>query len=375
MILFIIISGYFALLYMAQIVQYILLALDKKEPVRQPDTYPVISILLAVRNEEKNILPCLQHIATIDWPTDRLEILIGNDASEDQTEALVQEYIQDKRQFRLISIRENLGKARGKANVLAHLAREARGEFFCITDADIRVPQTWIRGLYSAWKPGYGTVNGVTIVRQGHWLSNFQALDWIYAFAQVRLLSNHHVPISAVGNNMLISREAYESTGGYENLPFSLTEDFELFRHTLRKGWKYKNLLQQEVLALTEGQPDLRAFLSQRKRWMTGAMQVPWFPLSLLGLHGIFFPFLVAAILLNPIIASVCWIVKILLDYSFTRLALRKVGHTEYMKYFVMHQLLGPPMLFLQVVNFYLPGGIQWKGRNYSRDGKSLGGK
>lgn len=375
MILLFIVSGYFSLLYLVQIIQYFLLALDKKEPVSQPQTYPMVSVLLAVRNEEQNILPCLQHMAAIDWPSDRLEILIGNDASDDKTDMLAQEYIQDKTQFKLINICENLGTARGKANVLAQLAREAHGEFFCITDADIRVPQSWIRALYGAWQPGYGTINGVTIVRQGRWLANVQAIDWIYAFSQVRLLSKHRIPISAVGNNMLISREAYESTGGYENLPFSLTEDFELFRHTLRKGWKYKNLLQQEVLALTEGQPDLQAFLSQRKRWMTGAMQVPLFALALLGLHGVFFPLLVAAMLLNPMAATVCWIVKILLDYPFTRLALRKVGHTEYMRYFAIHQLLGPPLLLLQVVNFYLPGGIRWKGRSYSRDGKSLDGE
>lgn len=370
MILFLIVSGYFTLLYLAQIVQYILLTLDKKEPLRVSGELPFISVLLAVRNEEQNIRACLRHMAALDWPIDKLEILIGDDASEDATSTIVEDYIQDKKQFRLIHIRENLGTARGKANALAHLARKARGAFFCITDADISVPRSWIKGLYGAWRPGYGTINGVTIVRQGRWLANFQALDWIYAFAQVRLLSKR-TPISAVGNNMLISKEAYESTGGYENLPFSLTEDFELFRHTLRKGWKYKNLLQREVLALTEGQPDLRSFLSQRKRWMTGATRIPWFPLALLGLHGAFFPFLATALLLNPIAAAGCWTIKILLDCPFTWLALRKVGHTEYMKYFVTHQLLGPPMLFMQVVNFYLPGGIQWKGRSYSRDGKS----
>ncbi len=53
------------------------------------DDLPVVSILVAARNEEQNIIRCLQALTELDYPAYKLEILVGNDASEDKTRELV----------------------------------------------------------------------------------------------------------------------------------------------------------------------------------------------------------------------------------------------------------------------------------------------
>lgn len=189
-------------------------------------------------------------------------------------------------------------------------------------------------------------------------------MDWMYAFSQVRVITQFGIPVTAVGNNMLISREAYFSTGGYEKIPFSITEDFELFRQTLKQGWKYKNLLQAEVLALTVPLKTINHFFHQRKRWMTGAMQLPWYLVLILGLQGFMLPFLILAGWLNPWFL-VFWPLKVLMDFIFVRKGLEKVGEAGRAPHFFIHSLGAPFMAIAQILYSALPGKINWKGRKY----------
>src|SRR5690606_20719969 len=93
-----------------------------------------VSILIAARNEENTIIRCLKAIEKLDYPPELIEVLIGDDASTDQTFKVIANYIAGQPNFRLISITSKLGQARGKANVLAHLTRQATSGFFFITD-------------------------------------------------------------------------------------------------------------------------------------------------------------------------------------------------------------------------------------------------
>lgn len=124
-----------------------------------------VSILIAARNEEANIISCLQSVSNQNYPAADLEVLIGNDSSEDQTGFLVEAFIKDKSNFHLFHIQDTLGVARGKANVLAHLAQQAQGQYLFVTDADIQVPPTWIRGMLAECEQNTGVVAGMTMVK------------------------------------------------------------------------------------------------------------------------------------------------------------------------------------------------------------------
>jgi cellulose synthase/poly-beta-1,6-N-acetylglucosamine synthase-like glycosyltransferase len=223
---------YFSLLFIFIFLLLFFISFNKRDQPSEEKIFPFISILIAARNEENNILTCLKAINALTYPQDKFEVLIGNDHSEDSTAALVSDFIKGKNHFRLIDIKENLGLARGKANVLAHLTREAKGDFFFITDADIEVKPGWVNALLSYCEPGIGIVSGLAYIKGDRLMDKFQNLDWIFAFGMVKVSSDLNMPVSAVGHNMVISREAYQSVGGYENIPFSVTEDLELFKQT-----------------------------------------------------------------------------------------------------------------------------------------------
>lgn len=362
-ILILVLLSYFPLLFLIQITLLLLFFTTKKEKVK-PVPDGLVSVLLAARNEEDNIVNCLMALDRVDWPSGKLEILIGNDHSTDKTEELIKDFIAGKDHFKLINIHKNLGMARGKANVLAHLAKEAKGDFFFITDADIRVPETWIKGILSRRDSDDGTVSGVSMVKGKGWFASFQEVDWISAFGMITVMAKRKVPVSAVGNNMMITREAYESTGGYENIPFSLTEDFELFKQTLKKGWDFQNLLNPEILAFSAPVSSIAGLFQQRKRWMTGAIQLPFIMLFVLSVQSLFLAFLILAFFVSPLLAISLWGVKASLQWLLTLLTLRQVGQTVSFGKLLFHEVSNLLFSFLQLVYFVLPVEIKWKNRS-----------
>ena len=324
-----------------------------------------VSILIAARNEETTIGACLRAVATLDFPADELEVLIGNDGSTDQTGAVVTAFIADKPNYRLCNITQTPGTARGKANVLAQLARQARGRFLFFTDADTEVPPAWVSAMLARFTAQTGMVTGVTMLRGHRIFHHLQSLDWLYALTQTSVLSALGIPVTAMGNNMAVRRDAYEAVGGYGNLPFSVTEDYALFRAITGRGYGFSNLLNPDVLAFSTPASSVGDFLQQRKRWMHGAFSLPvWMVLGLLGqyLAG---PLLVVLGGWWPTLAVVIYCLKLLVQTLLLTFALSRLRQTHLLPYllpFEFYQLIvGPAALIFYV----LPIPVRWKGRQY----------
>lgn len=335
-----------------------------RSPLPALTHYPRVSILVAARNEAASIERCLRALAALDYPAEQLEILIGDDASTDETQAVVQRFIADKPQFRLLSIRHRLGTARGKSNALAHLCRAATGDYFLFTDADMALAPGWVRAMLAAAPDGVGVVTGITTAGGGLF-GRWQGLDWLFGLNLIRLLTDCGLPLTAVGNNMLVTRAAYESIGGYEALAFSITEDLQLFTQIVAQGWHYRNLIDPRTLGISMPQPTVRHLLHQRKRWMKGAGRLPW-PLALLfSSYGMFYtvlgwPGLLSLPAIGALLAG-----KVLCQTCFLLITLRQAGHREHIGMLLLYEGYLPAMSLAVLAYTLWPSGIQWKERRY----------
>ncbi|MDO1445234.1 glycosyltransferase [Rhodocytophaga aerolata] len=325
----------------------------------------MVSILIAARNEEANIISCLQSVSKLAYPASECEVLIGDDASEDRTASLVEAYIQDKPNFRLVYIEKTIGLAKGKANVLAQLAQQARGEYLFTTDADIVVPPFWIQTMLAACVQTTGIVSGITLVKGNKLFHLLQSLDWAYAFGLVHVFMENKIPITVMGNNMLVTREAYESVGGYEAIPFSVTEDFALFHAIVNKGFSFRHLLIKEVLAYSQPMKTLSDLLQQRKRWMAGAVKLPFYIQSIFLLQALLFPVLVLLMWAAPQIGWMLILLKLLVDTAYLIWVLHKIKELHLIKYVWVYELYMIVFSMLTLLYYFIPGTLQWKGREY----------
>jgi cellulose synthase/poly-beta-1,6-N-acetylglucosamine synthase-like glycosyltransferase len=339
-----------------------------------------VTILIAARNEADNIIHCLRSVAALSYPKEHLQVLIGDDASEDETASLTTDFIKDKPHFELVHIKQlsENSKLKGKTNVLAQLTQRATGDYLFFTDADIQVPTDWIQNMLPYFKPNVGIVTGITTMQpaplaflaQGGsiWELLFgycQALEWLYYLSFMRLFALFNIPITAMGNNMAVTRKAYDAVGGYESIPFSITEDYALFRAILDKGFRFVQLFDRRVLAISKPTPTLSELLIQRKRWMYGAVSIPWgqrlgvyfngLLLPFLVVLGFFFPKITLFIIFLSYVSITAWLVGVLNWLQRPQLF---IGIPFFWFYHVF-------INFAMLINFYLRKTTVWKGREY----------
>ncbi len=329
-------------------------------------TLPFISILVSAKNEEQDILRCLKSLSLLDYPSHLHEVLIADDGSTDATAAVVEKFMETHPNFKLISITSKLGKADAKANALAHLARQAHGAYFLITDADIKVQPLWAKTLVSYHQPKIGIVSSSTAIEGKALFAKLQNIEWVYTFGLIYVCKCLRIPVTAVGNNMLISREAYESTGGYEHFDFSITEDYELFKQTLTRGWGYDNIIHPMGIAYSLPIKTFKELLQQRKRWMHGAVQVPGSLGFFLGMQVFYLPILIFSLITVPFVALLFVNLKMGFQYFFISRVFKKAGlPMPSISLYVLFEVYSSCMAILTVVVYLLPSKVKWKGRSF----------
>lgn len=268
----------------------------KNDRLFNSGSLPLVSVLVAARNEEAAISRCLKSLAGQDYPADLLEILVGDDGSTDTTADIVHGCSRLHKNIRLYRIGTEIGSARAKANVLAQLAAKAKGDVLLITDADMYLPSGWCRAMVAAFRRGDGIVTGFTGVEPSSAFARLQALEWAAALGKVKALTDLGQPVTSMGNNMAVLTEAYRATGGYEAMPFSITEDHQLAWEISRRGYRIRQLADVQVTGITLPEPTIAAVLRQRARWVKGVMGLPVWLILLLGLQAAYYPAAVAGI-------------------------------------------------------------------------------
>ncbi len=326
---------------------------------------PTVAILVAARNEEKKILDCLQALAGIDYPKDKLCIYIGDDHSEDGTSSVVSRFMESHPQVQLFTITESRHQLLGKANVLAQLARQTHSDIIFFTDADVRVGPLWVKGMMNRLGNGTDLVSGATAIVKQDWLSAMQNADWLYNLGLRYLLEKAGRPLAASGTNMAVSRPAYEAVGGFEKITRSIAEDFDLFRAIVRNGSGVKTVLDKNVLAFTDAAQGFGELIRQQRRWLTSTMRMPFHFLIGVFIQNLF-PWLMLAltfIFRNPLFMGI-FALKWIFESALLLYTYRKLGQRpgfEILFYPLYAGICNAIFLF----SWILHPATEWKGRQF----------
>ncbi|KYG78848.1 glycosyltransferase [Roseivirga echinicomitans] len=233
--------------------------------------WPKVSILIAARNEEENLEACLNSVLNVDYPRDKLQVLVGNDQSTDRTQSIIDRWINKGHNVKSIPIQPNLRGLIAKSNVMAQLAAKADGEFFIIIDADATVTEHWLKTMVAQAVQGFGIVSGYTEVKAENYFSSLQKMDWQNSIHTLKVFSDRGNTLTALGNNMLISKKAYQSVGGFEALGATKVEDLKLLLAAKELGLKTFQLIESERV-ITAPIESVLGYINQRKRWLSGVL-------------------------------------------------------------------------------------------------------
>ncbi|OEK01761.1 hypothetical protein BFP97_09650 [Roseivirga sp. 4D4] len=324
---------------------------------------PEVTVLVCARNEEHNLRDCLESLMTSDYPFEKVEILVGDDNSEDSTGDIIHEFANKFKAIKAVDIAHEKDGLIAKANVLNQLIDVSQYECQVIIDADMVVTKDWLRLMVSALKSGNDMVSGYTQVKRSSWFANLQFMDWQSVLFAMKTMADFVRPISILGNNMAFNKTAYHKVGGFRGLGPTDVEDLGLLQRFQKEGFRTMQLVASEGHAYTKPQLTFGELLTQRCRWMNGVFTHHF----VLGIPAFFarlwVVFAVLALFINLNLAAFIAFYGLWTNWAKSRIMTTRTKSHD--SIFLLSPIIISLLDTLALLRLVLIGKVSWKGRKH----------
>jgi biofilm PGA synthesis N-glycosyltransferase PgaC len=226
-----------------------------------------ISVIVPCRNEEKNIGLLLEDLAAQNYPTDKVEWIVVNDHSEDNTVSIVNE------KFRSSPVPGKLinNPGHGKKSALSEAIALAQGKIILTTDADCRVSPNWIRAVNASFRDDSVkmTFGPVRISTDKMLFSSMQAIEFASLIGSGAATAAFGSPTMCNGANLAFRKETFLEVNGYSGNEHVASGDDEFLMRKIEAKYPDSinfNSLSDSIIT-TLPQVTLREFFQQRARW------------------------------------------------------------------------------------------------------------
>jgi cellulose synthase/poly-beta-1,6-N-acetylglucosamine synthase-like glycosyltransferase len=261
---------------------------------------PTITIQLPIYNEKYVAKRLVDAVCHIDYPKDKMKIMVCDDSDDDTVELLsgvVDDY--KKEGYQIEHVRRGTRKGY-KAGALKHAMKTTDTELVAIFDADF-IPPTWFlkRAI-----PHFATSNiGLVQCRWGHVNENYSTITQVQALSidfhflvEQKAKSNSHLFMNFNGTAGIWRRDCIEDAGGWHTA--TLVEDLDLSYRAQMKGWKC--LFLPDIVVDAELPAQMNGAKRQQFRWAKGSIQCA---IKLLTRH-IVYPLVLIQFLSLPVLLA-----------------------------------------------------------------------
>lgn len=241
-----------------------LLKLEIFRESADPGTF--VSVVIACRNEQKNLPSVLNSIAIQNYPKHLYEIIIVDDKSTDKTFKIAAEFTWVSNVLAL----DNRGT--GKKQALRTGIKAAKGNLIITTDADSTMGKNWIRTIVAFYEMNSPDmiICPVQIKSVPGFLGRFQELEFMSLQGITAGSARSEEATMCNGANLSFTREIYLNHS--DNLHDEIKSGDDIFLlHSLKKENRLKILWLEspDVLVTTGSSSSVRSLLKQRSRWIS----------------------------------------------------------------------------------------------------------
>ncbi len=230
---------------------------------------PKFSVIVPVKDEEPFIRRCLNAILALDYPSDKMELIIVDGGSKDDTYRICREFSESHAET--VKVLQEVS-AKGKPSALNLGLSHATGRIVAVFDAD-SIPEKDVLRKAAA----YFTDNEVlalqgktcSLNRSANVLTRVSALEEAAWFSTLQGREKMRLFIPLTGSCQFIDRQLLDNIGGWDE--HYLAEDVELAAKFLEKGYSVK--FAPDIVCWQESPSTLGSLFSQRTRWFRGYME------------------------------------------------------------------------------------------------------
>lgn len=351
---------------------YIIRGWHKTPEYELPQDYTptkFISVVIAARNEEQYIGKCIESILNCHYPKELYEIIVVNDHSEDNTEAIIKRYTTKNVHF------INLTDEKGKKAALEKAISTAKGELIACTDADCLVPQNWLLLFESHFEftKSKSIAGPISYIHDDSMIQNFQFIDGLNNMSVTANGITRKIYHMANGANFWFTKEVFNEVGGYLNKDqFASGDDMFLIQEISNLyPDKITFLKSKQAIVKTHPEFTFNNLVQQRERWASKSKgytnkNILWiqgfvFSFALLILISLAISHLGSAI--GTVILLYVLIVKISVDYLYLSKISSFFGFKIPMVTFMVLSLIY--LVYITYIGFKSlnPTAYSWKGR------------
>ncbi|MCW3085078.1 MAG: hypothetical protein JWP12_2444 [Bacteroidetes bacterium] len=372
------ITAVLCILYTALIARYCYGWIKTRSPGNKNNFPVTIAVIVAARNEEKNIAECLDKLLAQTYPAANVEIIVMDDHSTDLTGMVIQRYTEKYRNVKLISLAETSGKK----NAIAAAIAVTQAELIVTTDADCTMGKNWLEtivGFYSATDSKM-IVAPVAFTKPVSVFEKMQSLEFMALMGSTAGSLYFNAAILCNGANLAYTRAVFNELNGFSGIDGGASGDDVLLMYKIAEKYpeKIRFLKDAEAIVYTPAKKTFSEFMNQRKRWASkgfGAMNPATRMVSVLvysvSFMLLFMGFLTGFAALKSAVYlpffEFCLImtgIKCIIDFLLLFLAASFFKRKHELFLFLPEQLLY--MLYVVVVGMLgSTGKYEWKGRKF----------
>lgn len=231
--------------------------------------FPFVSVIVPAYNEEESIAGTLQSIIQLDYPRNKLELLVVNDGSTDRTKVIVERFIHKHTAYSIKLLNQ---RNKGKGAALNHGLQYVKGEFFACLDADSFIQKQTLRRMLRFFEEhgdDLAIATPIMKVRSPQTLiQRLQRVEYIVIMFVARLMSNIDCLFVAPGPFSLYRTKIIQGLGGFD--ADNITEDQEIAYRIQSNHLRIRQC--PGAFVETIAPPNMHTFYHQRNRWFRGGL-------------------------------------------------------------------------------------------------------
>ncbi|MDO9578379.1 MAG: glycosyltransferase [Candidatus Cloacimonadales bacterium] len=318
---------------------------------------PRVSIIVAARNEEKNISRILTALVNQNYSSQNFEIIIANDGSTDETANIVNKFSAKWQNVKLLNVTGRELVISPKKNALSQAIQASTGEIILLTDADCLVGKYWIEAMLANFEEA-DMVVGFSRTLVNDWkkaksAQKYEHFDFVAMFLAAGGAIASGKYFSCSGQNLAYKKSAFEKVGGFSKIEHLISgDDLNLLQLFRKNSLKVRFAFSPHSYVYTHSIENWQKLFSQRSRW---ASNMKW----QIGLNPEFFIYLVSAylVVLLPIallffnwhLALAILLIRAFSEYAFLNLGYKKLNLEKNKLNFYLPWFILQPVYFVIV--------------------------